>query len=153
MLRDDFLPMGLSPYPSPQAYQLLSTPVGRALLDATREALTTRWNMTPVGGEKKQALIDRTALLFVQQFGDKWQGSISADTVDGSELRTIVAFVSPTSDHKSALEILIGEQAGVSTKQVLIGVGVLAGLVLAYALFKKKSSSKTEPFLATGEGI
>jgi hypothetical protein len=152
MLRDDFLPMGLSPYPSPQAYQLLSTSVGRALLDAAREALSTRWNMTPVGGEQKQALIDRTALLFVQQFGDKWQGSISADTVDGSELRTIVAFVSPTSDHKSAIEILTGEQS-LSTNKVLIGAGVLVGLLLVYAVFKKKSSKTEAPFLDAGKGI
>jgi hypothetical protein len=153
MFSADFLPKGLSPYPSQQAYLLLNTPVGRTLLDATRETLATRWNMKPVGGEQKQALIDRTALLFVQQFGDKWQGSITAATVDNSDLETIVAFVSPLSEHKSATEILAAESSGgLSTRSILIGAGILAGvLLLVYALKGRKS--KTEPFIATGEGI
>lgn len=158
MFSADFLPKGLSPYPSQQAYLLLNTPVGRALLDATRETLATRWNMKPVGGEQKQALIDRTALLFVQQFGDKWQGSITVDSVDGSELETVVAFISPLSEHKSAAEILAGEH-GLPTKQILIGAGVLAGVLLLIYLARGKSASKTsetegmKPFRMAGEGI
>lgn len=157
-MANDFLPMGLSPYPSQQAYLLMNTPVGRVLLDSAREALSTRYNMQPVGGEAKQALIDRTALLFVQQFGDKWQGATDVNGVDGDELQTIVNFVSPLSDHKSATEILAGGQ-GISTKTILIGAAVVAGVIaLAYLLGGKKkpglsSVEKKEIPIHLGEGI
>jgi hypothetical protein len=141
----DFLPMGLSPYPSQQAYMLMNTPVGRELLSTAISVLTNRYNMKPVGGETQSALINRTALLFVQQFGES--------SVDGSELQTIVAFVSPLSEHKSATEILAGGSGGFLTKRnLLIGGAVLAGVILLVA-FLRKGKKESMPPTYLGEGI
>lgn len=149
----DFLPLGLSPYPSQQAYMLMNTPVGRELLNTALSVLRDRYNMKPVGGESQSALINRTALLFVQQFGDKWQGPIDESSVDGSELQTIVAFVSPLSDHKSATEILAGGAGGFfSTRNLLIGGAVLAGIVLLVAISRRGKKEPAQPTYL-GEGI
>lgn len=149
----DFLPMGLSPYPSQQAYLLMNTPIGRTLLNTALNVLQNRYNMVPVGGESKQALINRTALLFVQQFGDKWQGPIDESTVDGSELQTIVAFVSPLSDHKSGTEILAGGQGGVflTPRNMLIGGAVAVALLLL--VFTRKKKAEPTPEMSLGAGI
>lgn len=135
----DWLPKGIIPDPSPEAGQLLSNATGRAVYNAVSRALTKYWMLHPVGSENVQQLTARIALLYAQQFADKWQGPIAPENADqGSHLTTLVNFVSPTSTPKSAYQILADEQAAGQLTNVWVAVGVAVLALGAYLVLRRK---------------
>lgn len=135
----DWLPKGIIPDPSPEAGQLLSNSTGRAVYNAASQAIMKYWNLHPVGSETVPQLTARIALLYAQQFADKWQGPITPENADqGSHLTTLVNFVSPTSTPKNAYEILAAEQAAGEMTYVWVAVGVAVLALGAWLVLRRK---------------
>jgi hypothetical protein len=130
----DFLPKGLSPYVSPEAGQIAGNAVGVALYGAAKAALTKYFVLQPVGTETADKLRDRIALQFVQQFGDKWEGPITADAVNAfGPFTTIVAFVSPLSRRMTTAEFLVAQRKAM----LVVGGAILVGGLVLFLMTRK----------------
>jgi len=139
-LGDTPLPKGLRISPSPESYRLLATPVGRALFNATKEALEKNYNLQPVGLETEAELLERISMVFTERHAAVWQGTITAETVNlDPRLEKTVADLSVMSSRKSYSEILATEEQTRKRRNqiLLLGGGLLVFVFAAYFVWRR----------------
>jgi hypothetical protein len=92
---------GLKASPSADVNQILATSVGQALYSAAKTVLARNFNLTPVGSETKAQLLERIALVYMENVAIQWTGSITAGSVNADwRLDTVADFISPLSNRK-----------------------------------------------------